>query len=398
MRPPGGGVEREQVAVERQRAREGVAVGGSADSGSQSFRVLLRHYRLAAGLTQEALAERAGLSVRAISDLERGLRQTPQRQTLNRLTQALRLSGDDLATLEAAVHRRRGPAVSRLQTEAVAGPRIVLELPELPQLLPALVGRERELAAVAGLVTRPDVRLVTLTGPGGVGKTRLAHEVVARTRDAYRDGTCVVALAGLADPAAVASAVAEAMGVLGTAGWGVGGGGTSQQAGRGVGGGAGAERGGQQAGRGLVERLRAILRDEQRLLVLDNLEHLLPAATLLGQLLAACPGLDVLVTSQTVLRLSFEHVYSLHPLPVPGPARRPLPEDVLQFDSARLFVQRARAAWAGFELSAANAPAVAASAAGWTGCPWPWSWRRPGCGPSPLRPWTSSWPGTGSPS
>ena len=148
-----------------------------------------------------------------------------------------------------------------------------------------------------------------------------------------------------------------------------------------------------------MERLWAILRDGQRLLVLDNLEHLLPAATLLGQLLGACPGLDVLVTSQTVLRLSFEHVYSLHPLPVPGPARRPLPEDVLQFDSARLFVQRARAAWAGFELNAANAPAVAAirRPPGWP-APGPGAGGAPGCGPSLQRPWTSSWPGTGSPS
>ncbi|HEX2325042.1 MAG TPA: helix-turn-helix domain-containing protein, partial [Chloroflexota bacterium] len=232
------------MAVERQRALQGIAAGGSADSGSQAFRVLLRRYRLAAGLTQEALAERAGLSARAISDLERGLRQTPQRQTVTLLTQALRLTGDDLATLEAAVLRRRGPAASRKQSEAGAGPRNVPPLPALPQLRPALVGREQELAAVAGLVTRPDVRLVTLTGPGGVGKTRLAYEVVARTQDAYRDGACVVALAGLSEPTAVASAVAEALGVLGT------------------------------AGRGLVERLRAILRDGQRLLVLDNLEHL----------------------------------------------------------------------------------------------------------------------------
>ena len=86
------------MAVERQRALQGIAAGGSADSGGQAFRVLLRRYRLAAGLTQEALAERAGLSARAISDLERGLRQTPQRQTLTLLTQALRLTGDDLAT------------------------------------------------------------------------------------------------------------------------------------------------------------------------------------------------------------------------------------------------------------------------------------------------------------
>ena len=335
-----GGVDRELGAVERQRAPQGMAAGQRGQSEGESFRVLLRRHRLAAGLTQEDLAERAGLSARAISDLERGRRHTPQRHTLTLLTQALRLTGDDLAAFEASVQRRRRPLEERPQTAEGAEPRAA---PSLPLLLPELIGRERELAAVVRLVTRPDVRLVTLTGPGGVGKTRLAHEVVASTTDFYRDGSWVVPLAGLTDPAAVAAAVAEAIGLLGAAGRGVGG-----------------RESSPRAGRGLVERLGTTLRDGRRLLVLDNLEHLLPAATLLGQLLAASPGLDVLVTSQTVLRLSFEHVYSLPPLRVPGPVRRPLPEALLQFEAVRLFVLRSCAAWAEFELTPANAPAVAA--------------------------------------
>jgi transcriptional regulator with XRE-family HTH domain len=135
---------------------------------AESFAVLLRRHRVAAGLSQEALAERAGLSARAVSDLERGARRAPYRETVRLLADALQLSDDDHMALEAAVDRGRG-------TLTGASPRPDRVSPTLPAAVTPLIGRKEEVASLLSQLRRSDARLFTLTGPPGIGKTRLAR-------------------------------------------------------------------------------------------------------------------------------------------------------------------------------------------------------------------------------
>src|SRR5215211_6311341 len=144
---------------------------GAVAMTETGFGDLLRRHRLAAGLTQEELAERAGVSTRGISDLERGARGLPRKDTLQMLLQALDLSPADRAALVAAARR---PAVVAAQAERIE------RSSGLPVQLTSLIGREAEIAAVATLLDEPAVQLLTLTGPGGTGKTRLALAVVER--------------------------------------------------------------------------------------------------------------------------------------------------------------------------------------------------------------------------
>jgi predicted ATPase/class 3 adenylate cyclase len=203
-----------------------------------------------------------------------------------------------------------------------------------PNNLPAqptpLVGREREAAAAVALLGRDDVRLLTLTGPGGTGKTRLGLQVAADLLEAFPDGCWFVDLAPLADPALVPSAIASVLGVR------------------------------EEGGRPLAEALADHLRDKALLLVLDNLEQLLPAAAPgIGGLLAACPGLTVLATSRAPLRLRAEREWPVPPLGLPDRARLPPLDRLTQYAAVRLFAERAQAVRPDFAVTTANAPAVA---------------------------------------
>ncbi len=284
-----------------------------------TFGDVLRHRRDLADLTQEDLADRTGLTSQAISLLERGERRRPHRYTVQKLAEALGLEGQDLATFEAAA-RRPASRVSTIQAH-----RSNLPAPPTP-----LVGREHDAAAVEDLLRRGGARLVTVTGPGGVGKTRLAIEVAGRLRGVFADGVVFVPLASVGDPDLFISTLAETLDVT------------------------------DSAGQSLRDALIQHLRDRRMLLVLDNFEHLLAAVSAVSGLLSDCPGLVALVTSRAPLRLGGERQYPLHPLSLPD-SEKPAAAEVLEPSPAvELFLQRARAVLPDFELTPENVAPIAA--------------------------------------
>jgi predicted ATPase len=200
---------------------------------------------------------------------------------------------------------------------------------QLPSPLTELIGREREVQAIAGMLQRRSVRLVTLTGPGGIGKSRLSIAVASRVAPDYTGGVVFVDLAPVRDPALVPNAIAQALGVRDT-------------------------------GDGPLEhKLAMALKDRHMLVVLDNFEQVVGAAPTLLVLLGAAPGLSFLVTSRTLLRVSGERSFEVGPLPLPDLARPLSPADALALPSVELFVERVRAVKPDFELTVDNVDAVA---------------------------------------
>jgi len=229
------------------------------------------------------------------------------------------------ASSPARTHRRRATGAQGPHEAVRAKP----WLSSFPVPLSALIGREQEVQAICDLLSRPEVRLLTITGTGGVGKSRLALEVAGVLGADFADGACFVPLAPVSDPARVMAAIAQALGL-----WEV----TKLPP---------------------EEQVRAALRERHLLLLLDNFEQVVQGAPQLAPLLASCPGLRLLVTSRTALHLSGEHEFPVPPLAVPDLTQIPSPETLMQRASAHLFVLRTQAIQPAFRLTSVNARAIA---------------------------------------
>jgi non-specific serine/threonine protein kinase len=295
-----------------------------------SFGHWLKQRRKALDLTQERLAEQVNCAVQTIRKLESNARR-PSRQLAEHLAAQLLIAPDERAAfLEWA---RRGAAEQTApsfgQTAAPAPWRPLQSFHNVPTPFTSMIGRTHELHALRRMLLRDDVRLLTLVGPPGVGKTRLALELARACGDAFPDGVWWVPLAAVEESSLMLPTLAQTLHVK------------------------------EQSGQQLIERLHAYLYAKHLLVVLDNFEQLVHAAPQVAELLAAAPRLTVLVTSRMPLHVSGEHEYGVPPLALPDLAHLPAPSDLVAHPAIGLFVERAQAVKADFAVTTTNAAAIA---------------------------------------
>ena len=297
-----------------------------AREGSGDFGGALRRYRETAGLSQEELAERAGLTAKGIGALERGERKHPYPQTVRALAEALGLPEADRSALIAAVPTRAGS--NRGDPTKTASPTVGLVLPWEPT---PLLGRVDELRIIRDQLLAPEVRLLTLLGPGGVGKTRLATATARRLSEADGgfDAVRFVDLSATRDPSVVLPTIVRVL---------------------------------RLSRAGTSDPLQAVaesIEGRRVLLVLDNFEQVLAASGAIGELLAAAPTLTLLLTSREALRLRSERTIPVQPLALPDTRHLPPLDQLATVPAVALFLDRARVSDPDFSLTAGTAAAIA---------------------------------------
>ena len=293
----------------------------------QTFGDWVKQRRKQLDLTQEQLSQQVNCSVVTIRKIEADQRR-PSRQVAELLARSLHVPEAEwpaFLSFARGEHDRASEGGMGIGPASAARFTGTAQSSKLPLQPTPLLGREWDAATLRNRLMRDDARLVTLTGPGGIGKTRLALGVAEALADQFEDGALFVPLAPIRDPELVPTAIAQELGVSGS---------------------------GHQSP---LSAAKQALSNKHILLILDNFEHVLDAAPVVSQLLSACPWLKVLVTSRYPLDLRGERRYVVQPLVWPDPAEPPGLDTLAKYPSIALFVERAQAIQAGFELSPANA-------------------------------------------
>lgn len=291
-----------------------------------SFGYWVRRWRKALDLTQAQLAEQVACAVVTIKKIESDERR-PSKQMAERLAICLNVPEAQRTKFVQVAIREKPVYTLYLPVKPVTASKDSHIASKIPTPLTRLIGRRAEMSAIKDCVRRTDVRLVTLSGPGGVGKTRLAVQVAQELKSDFKDGVFFISLAPLGEPNLIAAAISQTIGLR------------------------------QTPGKSLKESLNSHLADRVMLLVLDNFEHLLPAGLYISELLRSASALKILSTSRTPLHLYGERRFIVQPFDLPDQSGNI--SDWEQNDAITLFVERAQAARSDFQLTLGNASSIA---------------------------------------